>query len=116
MGNVFWRAINFPRMPYLEHAIILCATDNINKDSPFDIGECLIEIGRYFKERSRTIKIVISGILPRDECWSVNRIIISEINDKMADIWSLCGFYFIDQKYGLTRENGMLKPNLYFTK
>ena len=69
--NVFWRAINLPRMPYLEYVIILCGTNNIHKDSPFDIAECLFEIGKYFKERSRNIKIVISGILSRDECWSV---------------------------------------------
>ena len=83
--NVFWRAINLPKMPYLEHVIILCGRNNINKDSPFDIAECLIEIGKCFKERSCNIKIVISGILPRDECWSVNRIIISEINDILDD-------------------------------
>ena len=50
-------------MPYLEHVIILCDTNNINKDSPFDIAEFLIEINKYFKERSCNIKIVISGII-----------------------------------------------------
>ena len=35
-------------MPYLEHVSIVCGTNNINKDSPFDISECLIEIGKYF--------------------------------------------------------------------
>ena len=89
MENVLWRAINSPMMPHLEHVIILCGTNNINKDSPFDIGECLIEIGKYFKERPRNIRIVISGIRPRDECWSVNRIIISKFNDILADKCSL---------------------------
>ena len=69
-----------PRIPYLEHVIILCTTDNTKKDSPFDIAECLIEISRYFKERSRNIKIAISVILPGDECWSVNRIVFRKIN------------------------------------
>ena len=64
--------------------------------------------------RSRNIKIVISGILLRDECWSVNRIVISEVNDILADKCSLHGFCFIDQKCGWTRENGMLNPNLHF--
>ena len=66
-GIVFWRAINLPRMPYLEHVSIVCGTNNINKDSPFDIAECPTEIGKYFTERSRNIKIDISGILPLDE-------------------------------------------------
>ena len=61
--NVFWSAINLPRMPYLEHVIILCDTNSINKDSHFDIAECLIEIGKCFKERCHNIKIVISGVV-----------------------------------------------------
>ena len=81
------------------------------KDPPFDIAEYLFEIGKYFKERSRNTEIVISGILPRDECWSVNRIIISKINDILADKCSLHGFCFIYQKFGWARENGMLNPN-----
>ena len=56
--NFFWRATNLPKMTYLEHVIILYDTNIINKESPFDIAECLIEIGKYFKERSRNIKIV----------------------------------------------------------
>ena len=78
-------------MPYLEHSIILCDTNNIKKDSSFNIAEFLIEIGKYFKKRSRNIEIVISGILPRDECWSVNIIMISEINDIWAGNCSLHG-------------------------
>ena len=103
--NVFWRAINLPRMSCLEYVTIFCGTNNITKYSTFDIAECLIEIGKHFKERSRNIKIVISGIIPQDECWSANRIIISEINDILADKYSLHGFCFIDQKYGWTRVN-----------
>ena len=63
MENVFWRAINLPKMPYLKHVVILCGINNINKESSFDIAECLIEIGEYFQERSLKVKIVISGIL-----------------------------------------------------
>ena len=101
-------------MPYLEHVIILCDTNNINKDSPFDIAEFLIEINKYFKERSCNIKVVISGIITWDKCGSVNRIIVSKINGILADKCCLDGFYFIDQKYGWTRENSILNPNLYF--
>ena len=39
---------------------------------------------------------------------------MSEINDILADKCSLHGFCFINQKYGWTRENGMLNPYLYF--
>ena len=112
--NAFWIAISLPIMLYLENAIILCGTNNINKDSPFDIAECHIKIGEYFKERFRNVKIFFSGILPRNEYCSVNRITTGEINDILADKCSLHWFYFIDQKYGWTMENGMLNPNFYF--
>ena len=82
-----------------------------NKDSPFDMAECLIEIGKYFKERSRNIKLVISGMPPRGECWSVSRITIG-INDILADKFSFRGFFFIYQKSGKTRKNYMLKVGL----
>ena len=62
--NAFLRAINTPEMPYLQHVVILSDTNNINKNSPFDIAECHIEIGKHFQERSLNVKVVISGILP----------------------------------------------------
>ena len=82
-----------------------------NKDSPFDIAECIIEIGKYFKEKPRNIKLVISGMLPRGKCWSVSRI-TNDINDILADKFSFRGFFFICQKYGKTRKNYMLKVGL----
>ena len=112
--NVFCRALNFLKVSYLKHLIIWCSLNNINKDSPFDIAECLIEIGKYFQERSLVVKVVISGIRFRGECWSVSRIIITEIFNNVADRWSLRRFYFIDQKYGWTSKNGMLNANLCF--
>lgn len=87
--NIFWRATNSPKILYLQHVIISCGANNINKDSPFDITECLIELDKYFEERSQNVKIVISSILPLGECWSVNRIIISETNNILADKCSL---------------------------
>ena len=63
---------------------------------------------------SQKVKIIISHILPRGECWSVSRIIISEINNIFIGKWSLHGFHFIDQKYRWTRDNEILNPNLNF--
>ena len=52
----------------------------------FNIAECHIEIGKHFQERSLNVKVVFSGILPQDECWSVSRIIISKIDDILAGV------------------------------
>ena len=42
-------------------------TNNINKNSPYDIAKGLITIGSVFKNQSSNPNILISGILPRDE-------------------------------------------------
>ena len=83
-------------MPYLEYVIILCGTNNINKDSPFDIAECLFEIGKYFKESPVTLRLLFPAYFLE---MNVGLSPISEINDILADRCSLNGFYFIDQKY-----------------
>lgn len=103
-----------PEIPCLHQVIILCDTNNINKNSSFDIAECRIEIGTHFQERSLNVKLVISGILPRGQCWFVSKIIISKINDILVGKCFLQGVCFIYQKYGWTGENAMLNPNLYF--
>ena len=68
---VLWRALHLNK-----NVIILCGINNICTDSPYDIAQCLIDIGVCFRNRSSKIKIFISGILPRDECFSVNRMLI----------------------------------------
>ena len=93
------------------YIIIWYSTNNIKKDSLFDIAECLIEIGKCFQQRSLDVKIVPSMLL-RGECWSVSRIFITEIFNTVADEWSLDRFYFIDQKYDWTSKNGMLNANM----
>ena len=36
--NVLWRAREIPFIPSLKNVVILCGTNNINKDSPYDIA------------------------------------------------------------------------------
>ena len=78
--NVLWRALYFSKVSYLKIVITLCGTNNICVDSPYDIAQCLIDIGVFFRKHSSKIKIFISGIVSSDECCSVNRILIKQIN------------------------------------
>ena len=64
--NVLWRALNLPEMSYLMNVIILYGKNNIFIDSPYDIAQCLINIGVCFQNGSTKVKIFISGIHPRD--------------------------------------------------
>ena len=79
--NVLWRALYVPKISYLKIVITLCETNNICVDSPYDIAQCLIDIGVFFRKNSFKIKIFIPGIVSSDECYSVNRVLlIKEIN------------------------------------
>ena len=106
--NVLWcvRDIAFP--PRLKNVVIMCGTNNINKDPPYDIAQGLITIGSSFKNRFNNPNIFTCGLLPCDEYVSINRVIIDEIDDLLSFECSINNFHFIDQSNGWTLDNGTL--------
>ena len=62
--NALWRARDIPFLPSLKNVVILCGTNNINKDSPYDIAQGLTAIGSVFKNQSNNPNIFICGLLP----------------------------------------------------
>ena len=112
--NVLWRALHLPEMSYLKNVIVLCGTNNICTDSPYDIAQCLIDIGVCFRNRSSKIKIFISVIFPRDACYSVNRMLIKEINISLKCKCALHILNFIEQEQGWTDKNDTLDPSLFY--
>ena len=91
--------------------LILCGTNNIYIDSPYDIVQCLIDIGVCFRNCSSKINIFISRILPRDECYSLNRMLIKEINAILKSQCGLHSFNFIEQEQGWISWNDWLKQH-----
>ena len=55
-------------------------TSNSSQDSPEDIADGIIEIAQTFQSSYNLINIAIGGILPRDASWSINRVLIKEVN------------------------------------
>ena len=101
-------------MSYLTNVIILCGTSNTCIDFPYDIAQCLIDIGVSFQNRSPKVKIFISGNLPRDECYSMNRILIKEINIILKCKCVFHRLYFIEQGQGWTNNNDTLDPSQFY--
>ena len=64
--NVLWRTRDILFLPLLKNVVILCGTNNINKDFPYDIAQDLIVIGSAFKNQPSNPNTFICGILPRD--------------------------------------------------
>ena len=75
--NVLWRARDISLLPSLQNVVVLCGKNNINKDTPYDMVQDLIGIGSVCQNQSSNTNIFICD--PRDESFSVNRLIINEV-------------------------------------
>ena len=113
MQNVLWRSNNLPSSAFFQNAVILCGTNNIQRDSSEDIVDGILEIALSLKRKYHHLNIVVCGLLPRDVNWSVNHIFINETNDYLLYRCSLNDFNFIKPK-DWTLHNGSLKPNLFY--
>ena len=60
------------------------------------------------------MNIIICGLIPRDECWSVNRLLINKVNDILKYESQKNGFVFIVQDNGLNLPNGSLNCFLFY--
>ena len=111
--NVLWRSNNLLSPPFFQNTVILCGTNNIQRDSSEYITGGILEIALSLKRKYHHLNFVICGLLPRDVNWSVNRIYINEINDYLLYKCSLNDFNFVKPK-DWTLHNGSLKPNLFY--
>ena len=110
--NVLWRSNNLPSSPSFQNAVILCGTNNIQRDSSEDIVDRILEIALTLRRKYNHLHIVVCGLLSRDENWPVNQIYIREINDYLSYKCDLNGMKFIKPN-DWTLCNGSLKASLY---
>ena len=114
VAHVLWRVRDIAFPPRLKDVAILCGTIKINKDSSHEIVQGLIAIGSSFKIQFNNSNIFICGLIPRDECFSINRVIIDEIKDLLSFKCSVNNFNFIDQSNGWPLNNGTLDFLLFY--
>ena len=112
--NVLWQAINLPLPLSMKNVVILCRTNNISIHTPRDIADCIISIGCILQNKSSGINVSICGLIPRDEGWSVNRILINEVNEILKHQCNINGFAFIFQDHGWVFANGSLDCSLFY--
>ena len=85
---------------------VQCGTNNISTESLRDIADCIVDVGTVFRKKSNTVNIIICGLIPCDECWSVNRLLINKINDILKYDCHKNGFVFIVQDHVWILSNG----------
>ena len=78
--HVLWCTLNLPASQNLKNVVVLCGTNNLLLDSPKDIADGILEIARPFEMNYSCVNVIICGILPRDDSWSVNLVSIKNIN------------------------------------
>ena len=91
----------------------MCGTNNIQQDSVEDITGGIIDISSQLRRIYKNSNVIVCGLLPRDESWSVNRKYIKELNEYLRRKYNFIGVTFIDQ-IDWTSQNGSLKSNLYY--
>ena len=92
----------------VRNIVVLCETNNISTDFPRDIADCIVDVGMIFRRKSNSMKIIICGLIPCDECWSVNR------HDILKYECHKNGFVFIILNHGWTVPNGSFDCFLFY--
>ena len=94
--------------------MILCATNNLFQDSPEDITDGIIEIVQTFRSKCNSINIAIGSILFYDANWSINWVLIKEVNEILKAKCSKSLFTYISYESCWTVANGSLNPDIFF--
>ena len=76
--HVFWRALNLPVFSNLKSVDVLFGTNNLLLDSHKDIADGILETARSLKTNYSCVNVIICGILPREDSWSVNQVSIKK--------------------------------------
>ena len=82
-------------------------------DSPLDIADCIVNIGSCLREKSCSVNVFISRLIPRDESWSVNKVLIKHVNKMLKYLCSKHDFSYVYQSNGWTLPNANLDPSLF---
>ena len=79
--NAHWQTISLPLPTSVQNVLVQCGTNNIFTDSTRDITSDIVNAGTIFWRKSNTVNIIICGLISQKECWSVNRLLTSKVND-----------------------------------
>ena len=113
--HVLWRGLNLPVSSNLTNVVALCGTNNLLLDSSKDIADGILEIARSFEINYSCVNVIICGILPRDDSWSVNRVSIKKVNQILKLKCFESSYTFVSLNRGWTLADGSLNADLYYS-
>ena len=106
--------MNLSISPSLKNLVKLCETNNLFTDSLTNRANCIVNIGSCLLEKSSNTNVFISGLIPRNESWSINSVLIKDINRILEQLCLKHDCSFRDQSKGWTIPNGDLDLSLVF--
>ena len=115
--NVLWRAENIPLPQSLEYVVISCGTNNLDTDDSEKIADGLFCIALALKKRMNHLKIVINGILPRDEQNTARRqklLIVNKLLEIKCTNYVNTDIHYLSPDGDWIRENGCLDISLFY--
>ena len=96
--NVLWRAISLPLPSSVRNIVVQCGTNNISTDSLCVIADSIVDVGTFLPRKSNMVNIIICGLILRDECWLVKRLLINKVNDILKYECHKNGFCFYSSR------------------
>lgn len=119
--HVLWRLQNGEMECDVKVVVVLCGTNNIEKNSSGEIVQGILAIVDYIRMKKPAVSIIVCGILPRDLFPTARREDIEEVNDELFEYISYSeeladkNVIFLAPGKGWTTKGGQLDESLYFT-
>ena len=110
---MFWQAKNLVIPTWLKNVVLLCGTNKLFTDSLMNIAEFIVNIGSCLRKKSSIINVFICGMIPRDESWSANRVLMKNFNRILKYLCLKHNFPFIDESNCVTLPNDDFDPSLF---
>ena len=116
--NVLWRIINGNLPRDLKVAVILCGTNNIDRNILVEIKDGIVSIVEALCKVRPNIKIIITGLLPRDVFLSKRRediVLVNNLLERWCRENKKTNTHFVKPSGNWISPNGYLNDALYHT-
>ena len=119
--HVLWRLQNGELECDPKVIVLLCGTNNVDKNGASEIAQGILAIVDFIRNRKPKVNIVVCGILPRDLHPSSRRDKIDDVNEELFEYISFSeelrdeNVFFLPPEKGWTVKGDMLNESLYFT-
>ena len=110
---MLWRVERLVLQNTIKSVIIHCGTNNITKNRYDEIADSIICIALILKAKQPSLKVILTGIFPRDSTFSKYREIIPKINNHLKLLSSNYDFMtYLEPDHEWLLKNGCLRDRL----